>query len=179
MDEVLVDILPKLLRVYNEAFDERLSREAFAGRSLHDIVPPERHAALEELLLEPSFFADLAPMPGGIEAVRALGERFEVFIASAAMEVPTSLAAKFSWLQRHLPFVPTSHIVFCGDKSIVDADFLIDDTARHFRRFRGTGILFDAPHNRRVTGYVRALDWEHVRALFLSDGPQSLLAAPA
>jgi 5'(3')-deoxyribonucleotidase len=107
-------------------------------------------------------------MPGAIQTVRALSERYEVFVASAAMEVPTSLAAKFDWLRQHLPFVPTSHLVFCGDKSIVDADFLVDDTARHFRRFRGTGVLFDAPHNRTVAGYVRARDWAHVRELFLA-----------
>jgi 5'(3')-deoxyribonucleotidase len=173
MDEVLVDIVPKLLRAYNGAFGERVTRESLAGRPLEDVVPADRRAAIEDLVLEPSFFADLDPMPGGIETVRALTERYEVFIASAAMEVPTSLAAKFAWLQTHVPFVEASHLVFCGDKSIVDADFLIDDTARHFRRFRGTGILFDAPHNRRVEGYVRARDWDHVRRLFLVDGAPS------
>ncbi len=174
MDEVIVDIIPKLLRVYNEAFDERLTRDGVSGCSLEDVVPKERRAAVRELILHPSFFADLDPMPGGIETVRALSERYEIFIASAAMEVPTSLAAKFEWLERHLPFVPPSHLVFCGDKGIVDADFLIDDTARHFRRFRGTGILFDAPHNRSVEGYLRVDDWDHVRRLFLADAQEPI-----
>ena len=169
MDEVLVDLVPRLVEGYNRAFGESLTRDALEGRALEDVVPPDRRAALEELVLEPSFFADLDPMPGGIEALRALSGVYEVFVASAAMEVPTSLAAKFAWLRRHVPFVPASHLVFCGDKAIVDADYLIDDTARHFARFRGTGILFDAPHNRHVTGHLRVHDWQGVRRLFLPE----------
>jgi 5'(3')-deoxyribonucleotidase len=172
MDEVIVDLLPKLLRVYNEAFGERLTRDQISGCSLDEAVPDARRAAARALIDEPSFFADPEPMPGSIEVVRELCQRYDVFIASAAMEVPTSLAAKFQWLQRHLPFIPPSHLVFCGDKGIVDADFLIDDTPRHFLKFRGTGILFDAPHNRRIEGYRRVRDWADVRRLFLEDSPR-------
>ncbi len=51
------------------------------------------------------------------------------------------------WLEEHFPFIPPSRIVFCGDKNIINADVLIDDRSRHFKDFRGTGILFTAPHN--------------------------------
>ena len=51
------------------------------------------------------------------------------------------------WIRerRHFPFIPEKNIVFCGDKRVVDADYLIDDEAKHFAGFRGTGILFSAP----------------------------------
>ena len=57
--------------------------------------------------------------------------------SSVRYEVPSSFNAKYSWIAKHFPFVPASHIVFCGDKSILNADFLIDDNSRHFERFRG------------------------------------------
>ena len=63
------------------------------------------------------------------------------------MEVPSSFADKFQWMEKNFPFIPPSRIVFCGDKNIVNADVLIDDRSRHFKGFRGTGILFTAPHN--------------------------------
>ena len=72
--------------------------------------------------------------------IRELMSRYEVFITTAAMDVPCSFTAKFDWLQKHFPFIPASHVVFCGDKSIVAADYLIDDDVRHFERFRGEGI---------------------------------------
>ena len=126
-------------------------------------MPAERRQATRELLLDPSFFADLEPIAGGCEVVRELALRYEVFVASAAMEVPTSLGAKYDWLRRHLPFIPPSHIVFCGDKSVLGVDFLIDDTPRHFERFAGTPLLFDAPHNRGERRFRRVRGWEDVR----------------
>jgi 5'(3')-deoxyribonucleotidase len=82
------------------------------------------------------------------------------------MEVPSSFNPKFRWLQRHFPTIPHTHIVFCGDKSILRADYLIDDNPRQLERFHGTGILYDAPHNIAVTGYTRVHNWLEIESLF-------------
>lgn len=110
-------------------------------------------------------------IPGSREAICARAERHEVFIATAAMEVPTSFAAKYAWLRENLPFIPPSHIVFCGAKGVLDTDYLIDDTPRHFSSYRGTPILFSAPHNRDETRYLRANGWDDVRNLLLDPPP--------
>ena len=106
-------------------------------------------------------------MPEAQRVIRRLQESFEVFIATAAMEVPTSFTAKYDWLERHFPYIAPSHIVFCGDKGILDADFLIDDNPRQLRRFGGEGILYSAPHNIAASGFRRVADWLEVEDLFL------------
>lgn len=63
--------------------------------------------------------------------------------------------------------MPASNIVFCGDKGIIAADYLIDDNARHFARFRSEGILFTAPHNVEENRYRRVNDLQDVREMFL------------
>ena len=78
------------------------------------------------------------------------------------MEVPYSFDAKYDWLQKNFPFIPASRIVFCGDKNIINADVLVDDRSRHFKQFRGTGILFTAPHNAREAADLRADNWDDV-----------------
>ena len=83
------------------------------------------------------------------------------------MEVPTSFAAKYQWLAEHFPFIPSSRIVFCGDKSILRADFLIDDNPRQLRVFRGEGIIYTSPANVNITGYRRVDSWLNVEKLFL------------
>ena len=82
------------------------------------------------------------------------------------MDVPCSFDAKYRWLQRHFPFIPPSQIVFCGDKTIVDADYLIDDRPRHFAKFKGQAVLFSAPHNAGETRYTRVASWKEVRDHF-------------
>jgi len=169
MDEVLADTLAKQLAWLRGEYGHTLTPEMLAGRRLEDAVPPEHCQALEARIHRSGFFADLPLITASQQVVQELSAHNEIFVATAAMEYPGSFAAKFDWLARYFPFIPASHIVFCGDKSILAADFLIDDNAHHLRSFRGHGVLFTAPHNMYVTDYPRVNGWEGVRHMFLSD----------
>jgi 5'(3')-deoxyribonucleotidase len=167
MDEVMADAVAEHLLRYNRDHNEQLTKEDLEGKWLWDIVALEHHPALEGYLRSEDFFEVLEVMPESQRVMQALQRRYEVFIATAAMEVPTSFAAKFRWLERHFPFISPEHIVYCGDKSILRADYLIDDNPRQLRRFMGEGILYSSPHNARVKGFRRVKDWLEVEALFL------------
>ncbi len=83
------------------------------------------------------------------------------------MEFKYSLLHKHEWLAEHFPFIPWKNIVFCGDKSIINADYLIDDHAHHFKHFRGQGILFSSPHNLNEDWNPRVNNWKEVAGLLL------------
>lgn len=165
MDEVMADALGEHLRRYNAAFGTRLSLGDVHGRHLEDCIPAE-HRTATEAMLDATFFEQLALFPDCQDVIRDLTDRHDVFIVTAAMDVPCSFDAKYRWLQRHFPFIPSSNIVFCGDKGIIDADYLIDDRARHFSSFKGKPLLFSAPHNAAETRYPRVSSWAEVRDLF-------------
>ena len=122
---------------------------------------------LAEYLHSDDFFDVLEIMSDSQRVLKALQSHYEVFIATAAMEVPSSFNAKFHWLKQHFPYIPSSHIVFCGNKSILNGDYLIDDNPRQLRLFRGEGILFNSPANVNVTGFRRVRDWLEIEQLFL------------
>lgn len=168
MDEVTADTMAHYLQIYNAEFDRSLTKDDFHGKRLFEVIESAHLPRAREYFLMESFFENIPVMPGSPAVIRDLMSRYEVFITTAAMDVPCSFSPKFRWLQQYLPFLPTSHVVFCGDKSIVAADFLIDDDPRHFRRFRGEGILYTAPHNVNETGFRRVDNWQQVRELFLS-----------
>ena len=167
MDEVMADALAEHLLRYNRHYGEQVTTADLEGKWLWDVVSTDRHWVLDSHLRSPDFFEVLQVMPESQRVMRRLQMNYEVFIATAAMEVPTSFEQKFRWLERHFPFVPASHIVYCGDKGILRADFLIDDNPRQLRRFEGEGILFSSPHNLGVKGYRRVKDWLEVEAMFL------------
>lgn len=169
MDEVMADAVAEHLRRYNLYFNEAVTLADLHGKWLWDVVPHDRHAALEAYLRSEDFFAVLGVMPGAQRVLKALHEDYEIFIATAAMEVPTSFNAKYTWLAEHFPFITPSNIVFCGDKSILNADYLIDDNPRQLRRFRGQGILFHSHHNVNVTGFPRVANWDEVGVLFAKE----------
>ena len=166
MDEVMADTLSEHLRRYNEAFDENLATADLWGKGLWDVVANDRQTQLRAFLDADDFFADLPVMPDAPEVMRDLAGRFEVFVATQAMTVPNSFGPKYRWLLRHFPFLPPTHFVFCGDKSILRADYLIDDMPRNLLRFEGTGILYSAPHNLAAGGFTRVADWREVAAYF-------------
>lgn len=165
MDEVMADAVAEHLRRYNMAFGARLAIDDLHGRHLEEYIPPE-HRSAAEAMLDSTFFEQLAVLPDCQDVIRELSVRHEVFIVTAAMDVPCSFDAKYHWLGRHFPFIPSSNIVFCGDKGVIDADYLIDDRARHFLSFKGRPLLFSAPHNAGETRYPRVSSWAEVREVF-------------
>lgn len=166
MDEVMADTLAEYLRRYNQTFDEAVTPADLAGKSLWTITSADRQEQLRAFLDAEDFFEDLALMPGAQEVLRSLARRFDIFVATQAMVIPNSLGPKYRWLQRHFPFIPPTNYVFCGDKSILLADYLVDDLPRNLQHFAGTGLLFTAPHNLGATGFIRVDGWQDVAEFF-------------
>ena len=167
MDEVIVDTLSaQLAWLAKHDNTQAPSRDALRGRPFYALATEAAHQALEERMTAGDFFGDLPPMPGALEVFGRLAAKHEVFIASAAMDYPKSCAPKIDWLHRHLPSFDHQRLVLCGDKRIVHADFLIDDSPRHFAAFTGTGLLFSAPHNALEARYERLDDWHAVAKKF-------------
>lgn len=163
MDDVICDANGALITWARDRFGLDLRPDQDALQSL---APDQRHQMIG-MLNEGSIFSRFAPKPGAVDTLRDLTGRHEVFIITAAMEHPGSLAPKLDWVQRHLPFFDPLKLVFCGDKSVAAVDYLIDDTPAHFQRFGGTGIVFTAPKNRAETRFRRVDDWAGVRQMFL------------
>jgi 5'(3')-deoxyribonucleotidase len=166
MDEVMADTLAEFLHRYNQTYDEDVTPEDVAGKGLWELAPPDRQQQIRDFLDAEDFFENLAVMPGSQEALRRLSARYEIFIATQAMSIPNSFGSKYRWLQRHFPFIPYAHYVFCGDKSILRAEYLIDDLPKNLLRFEGQGLLYTAPHNLTASGFTRVDNWEEVTAYF-------------
>ena len=167
MDEVVADFNPKMLRVINRDHNDNLTMNDLMGTRLRHLRP-HLHNEINAYLRDPLFFRDLEVMKDSQEVIKQLSERYEIFITTAAMEHPASFTAKYEWLKEHFSFLNELNFVFCGNKSIIHADYLIDDNARHFQRFTGQGILFTSPHNIHESGYVRVHNWLEVREYFLN-----------
>ncbi len=161
MDEVLADAHAGQRKLY-AALGVTLTDIELRGRKLRDAVPAVALAEVETQMHQGAFFANLDMMPGALAALKRLCKDHDVWVISAAMEYPASCVHKIAWMQRHFPFFDISHLVLCGDKSIIRADVLIDDHARHFEGFCGHGLLFNALHNANVDWPQRLPHWDHV-----------------
>jgi 5'-nucleotidase len=162
MDDVMADTYGKFADLYLSGEAPRYTMEELRERSFHELLDEREFKILFKNVYAPGFFLDIAVMEGAQETIARLMERYEVFVATAAMEFPNSLREKYDWLAKHFPGIHWRNIIFLGDKSILGADYLIDDLPRNLKTFSGQGLLFSAPHNRDETAYQRVNNWQEV-----------------
>ena len=161
-DDVLAATHGKLAQIILNEFGTNLTHEALHQGPFQQHLSPEDQKRLYKLIHEPGFFADIPVMPNAYESVLELSKKYEIFVATAAMEFPNSFRDKYDWLHTHFDFIPWSNIIFCGDKSILSGDYLIDDMPRNLKTFKGKGLLFNAPHNLEETDYERVMNWNDI-----------------
>ncbi len=166
MDGVLADTETHFIQYYEKETGEMVDRKTMLGVP-ENLAFPDK-SAVQRYVRMPGFFRTLPLIPGGVNAIRSLMENFDVYIASAAMEFPLSLYEKKLWLEEHFPFISWRNIIFCGDKSIIKTDYLIDDHLKNLDYFSGTPLLFTASHNVHIDRHHRMNNWEEIMGYFNS-----------
>ena len=100
----------------------------------------------------PNIFAKMDPMPGAIDAVHKLAEKYDVYILSTApWKNPTALNDKLEWVKIHFggekdsPFY--KRLIFTHHKDFCHGDYLIDDRPNKCGagNFSGELIHFGSP----------------------------------
>jgi 5'-nucleotidase len=167
MDNVIVDIESHYIDWYAQRFGVTIAKESLLGKPETQGFPDAE--AVFQFLYTPGFFRTAPLMPGAKEAVLQLMQSYKVFIVSAAMEFPQSLFEKFEWLREHLPDISWQNIVLCGDKRIINTDYMIDDYARNLDTFRGKGLLYTACHNINFNHHTRVNNWNEVLTWFQAE----------
>ena len=141
MDNVLVDFASGIARL------DDATRKEYEGR-------------LDEV---PGIFALMEPMPGAIEAVHKLAEKYDVSILSTApWKNPSAWADKVSWVTRYLDDVFHKRLILSHHKDFLKGDYLIDDRPKHGAdTFEGEWIQFGSdtyPDWPSVVAYLESKD---------------------
>lgn len=173
MDGVIADTETHFINWYARDYGVLVTREELIGKPESEAFPDKQ--AVWKFVNAPGFFRTVPVMPGAIAALKALMDDFEIYIVSAAMEFPQSLSEKQAWLGEHFPFISWKNIIFCGDKSVIATDYMIDDHFKNLDFCKGKPILFHAAHNSMTERHFRVHSWDEVQA-FLQ---QELEAMPA
>lgn len=165
MDEVIANFYQKDLQMYNDLYDKELTIEDLNNQYVSELYP-ESDKIMKFIRNTKGFFKDLPVIENAQTVIKELMQDHEIFITTAAMDFPNSFDDKFYWLQEKFPFIQKENIVFCGNKSIIHADYLIDDNIGHFTHFSGTDLLFTAHHNQHIDHPNRVKNWNEVREYF-------------
>lgn len=161
MDDVLADATGQFLSYINRDLGLMIDRESLNHKEEGTGFPVDRQI-VNSYAMQARFFRTMHVKENAQEVLEKLNARYELFIVSSAMEFPLSLHEKLEWLQEHFPFLHWKQLVFCGKKSIVHGDFMIDDLPHNLESFNGHKFLFTAPHNLQYNHFERLNNWKEV-----------------
>jgi 5'-nucleotidase len=164
MDGVLADVYPRFFELYEKETGNRKTMDELTGLKEGEAFPE-----LFRWVETPGFFRTVPVMHGSQRVLRLLNETYEIIVISMATEFPLSLTDKQLWMNDHFPFISWKQIVFCGNKSLIPADLMIDDHFKNLDNFEGETILFIQPHNiSNIDHHHKTVSsWEDIEKLLL------------
>lgn len=166
MDDVMADATGQFIKFYEKEFGIQVPRAALNHKEEMERFP-DNHEVVNRFTFRKNFFRTMEVKADSQTVLKELNDHYEVFIVSSAMEFPNSLSEKLEWLQEHFSFLHWKQFVFCGRKSIVHGDYMIDDLPHNLETFNGEKLLFSAPHNLQFNQYKRLDGWLEVKEYLL------------
>ena len=101
----------------------------------------------------PHIFSRMDEMPGAIDALKSLQEKYDVYVLTTApWSNKTALQDKKDWLEEHLGDLVKKRLIFSHHKELLRGDYLIDD--RKVPGFQGKQFLF---------GSKEYPDWDSIK----------------
>jgi len=168
MDGVLADFEGAFLDRWRAAYPEHPFVPLHKRRTYHpeEEYAPELAQSVRQIYCTATFFRDLAPIPGGLEAVQDMVRSgMEVFLCTSPLrDYQHCVVEKYDWVVRHLGIEWSKRLVLTKDKTIIAGDVLIDDrpSLHGIATPAWEHVLYDQPYNRHVTS-KRRLTWKNWR----------------
>ena len=162
MDEVLADSIGLVLEQYNKAYHTTWSKFDLFGKTVYDCFPPSHIPFIKQQQNSEAFYQEVSIIDGAQEGIAMLSKKYDIYIVSAALEFPNSLASRCVFIEKNFPEITLKKLIFCAKKSLIKADFLLDDMPENLIEFGSKGFLFTAYHNAKINYLNRLNSWEEV-----------------
>ena len=166
IDEVLNDLIPKSLALYNSRTSKNLQFEGMTTYDFYDCLSPEDASSLIELFKEKRLWDSLRPLPGAQKGLRTLvNNGHEVYLATATL--PETFPWKIDWLKKYFPFISPNNVIRIKNKGLLNCDIMIDDSLDNLIGNICDRIVLDYPWNRSASkdyayDIKRAYNWKEI-----------------
>lgn len=172
-DGVCVDLTKKVLKFLSNTYPSRADEFTLENvkRFRFEENFPGVRDAVDRYFNSDEAFRNLELIEGSIEAIEELHRMgHEVFLCTAPIQNPNCFYNKADWFFNNLPFLG-NRIVITHDKTIINADYLIDDHPDIVginNKPSWKHILFNQPWNqyKKDGYYMRADGWKSILDYF-------------
>jgi len=167
--EVTVRYLSKMYG-FKESLHPYQCKEYNVLKVMYPYLPDQRISEMfEKLFSATGFWSTMKPIPGCIEVMEELYNKYEVFIATSPWKTSKNcIPEKNQWVQENLPFFDMSRMIFCSHKHLLHADYMIDDSPVYLATSNcKKTIALKYPYNDKVEATYKVNTWSEIRSILL------------
>lgn len=151
------------------------------------VIPKERFKEFNEYISKRNLYDYTSFLPGAIETIKKLNEKYEIYICSACLNTfdldnsGIQFKNKYDFLRKNLPFINPQKFILTSSKNMVKADIQIDDYLPNFDNDTKLKILFPSYHNKNIddeilkekniirAGYDWKTGWKEISKILLKN----------
>lgn len=171
MDGVIADFEKSFLNAYKTKYPDNFFVPLEERTSFHikDQYPKNLQLLVEEIYCSKGFYFDLLPIEGSINALNELSSLGnEVYICtSPLLKNRFCISEKYNWVLKYLGNEWAEKMIVTKDKTIIQADYLIDDNPNVTGVEKPTWehILYSQPYNLENIS-KRRITWKNWEKIF-------------
>jgi 5'(3')-deoxyribonucleotidase len=166
IDQVLNDLIPKTLALYNSRFGKNIQISDITSYDFYECLPKEDAKGIIELFKDKELWNSVEVLPDsrwGIETLINMGHK--VIVATATHE--SNFEWKCRWMTEHFPMINTKDIIRIHNKGLLRVDVMIEDCLDNLTSNVCERICLDYPYNRSSSKdyayeIYRAANWRDI-----------------
>ena len=129
----------------------------------HPTLKVDRREFNSPKIYKEGYFLNLKPFCNALCALKLLNSypEYDVYICTKPLKGSAiSYSEKVQWIEKYIPEL-LGKIIMCQDKTMIDADYLIDDNLEYKEGFKGKFLHFNARE-------PEAIQWARLHKYFES-----------
>lgn len=160
IDEVVNDLVQKLVDKYNATFGENLLYESITEYEITKFIKPEHRDAFWELC-DKELITGLEMQPKAKEIIERLIRDHNFYFVTSTFA--KNISTKHEWLASRIEGYSEENLVMCRNKSLISGDIIIDDCLDNIiNSTTEHRIIMDRPWNRKPSVGTRAYGWNDI-----------------
>jgi len=160
VDGVVAENHVEWLARYNRDYNDTLTKDDWISWGIDKFVKPECGLKIYNYLKDPTLYDNIKPISGALETINDLSKKYRIIYVTATPIEASGV--KYNWLKKYNFITRIQDYVECSDKSLILADYLIDDNIDNIKTFSGVGYIFTQPWNINWYWPFRIDSWEEV-----------------
>jgi len=159
VDDVCLSLVDNWIKYYNKDFSDNLTVDKITEWDISKFIKPSAKKTIYQYVEKEDVYKTAEPVANALEGVNLIKEcGYRVIYVTAN----NPYNSKFNWLLKNEFLDNYKDFVSAYDKSLILADYLIDDKYENVIDFKGIGILFNRPWNEYSLYHNRVENWDDI-----------------